>query len=98
MTTMRADTLLMRDEDMIPNGSFLNLDLQGAELLALRGLGEMLWWFEYVYVEVNERELYQGCPLVREIDDYLSRFGFSGMEVKMTNHGWGDKFYRRRIP
>ena len=96
MTTVRLDTLLDRENIKIQMNGFLNADLQGAELLALKGMGDLLGRFRYAYIEVNEKELYQGCPLVGEIDDYLASFGFEGKEVKMTGAGWGDKFYMRR--
>lgn len=97
MTTKRVDTLLKEEGINIGNGfrcdAFLNIDLQGAELLALKGMGEMLSAFDYVYIEVNKAELYEGCPLVGEIDDYLGRWGFVGVEDHWTGAGWGDKFY-----
>jgi FkbM family methyltransferase len=74
---------------------FLNIDLQGAELKALKGMDTLLHHFKYAYIEVNEKELYKGCPLVGEIDMYLAGFGFVGKEVKMTGAGWGDKLYIR---
>lgn len=95
LETVRADTLLERLEVDIGENWFLNVDLQGAELLALRGMGTLLTRFRYVYIEVNERELYKGCPLVGEIDVYLASFGFVAKEVKMTGNGWGDKFYMK---
>lgn len=96
MLTVRVDTL-MKDHDLeIGDGWFLNIDLQGAELLALKGMGNLIRKFFYVYVEVNEKHLYQGCPLVGEIDNFLAQFGFKGIETKMTGSGWGDKFYVKR--
>jgi FkbM family methyltransferase len=75
---------------------FLNVDLQGAELLALRGMGEYLARFRYAYIEVNEKELYQGCPHVSHIDEHMGRYGFTRVETHMTNWGWGDAFYTRK--
>lgn len=97
MQTVRVDTLLrsnfleIRKEDTW----FLNADLQGAELLALKGMGDLLGRFRYAYIEVNDKELYKGCPLTKEIDAYLAKFGFVAAQTKMTNWGWGDKFYVR---
>lgn len=96
LTTSRVDTLLARHSIAVGPDWFLNIDLQGAELIALRSMGSLLAGFRYAYIEVNEKPLYQGCPLVDEIDTYLARYGFIGREVKMTNWGWGDKFYLRR--
>jgi FkbM family methyltransferase len=73
---------------------FINIDIQGAELLALKGMD--LLFVNYAYLEVNERHLYKGCPLLHEIDEYLLEYGLERVELKMTNHGWGDAFYIRK--
>lgn len=98
MWTARVDTLLKDLSISIPSGSFLNVDLQGAELLALCGMGELLWQFDYAYIEVNTRELYKGCPHVFAIDRYLAKYGFEGKEEKMTGSGWGDRLYVAERP
>lgn len=73
---------------------FLNIDLQGAELKALRGLGQRLNNFKWAYLEVNKEELYKGCALVGEIDEYLLGFGFRRVETLWCgNTGWGDALY-----
>lgn len=73
---------------------FLNMDIQGAELLALKGLGEKIKDFKWAYLEVNKEELYKGCALVGEIDEYLKDFGFTRVETKWCgNTGWGDALY-----
>jgi FkbM family methyltransferase len=73
---------------------FLNLDLQGYELEALRGMGDTLHQFKWVYSEVNQAELYKGCPLVQDLDTYLLGFGFKRVETKWcSNFGWGDSLY-----
>lgn len=77
---------------------FVNLDLQGYELAALRGAVRFLAGVKWVYCEVNERELYVGCPLVGEVDDYLAAHGFERKAMEMTKHGWGDGFYARANP
>lgn len=96
MITTRVDTLLKSRQLKVGPGWFLNIDLQGAELLALKGMGDLLMQFDFAYIEVNAKELYIGCPLVGEIDNYLGRFGFVGAESKMTGNGWGDKLYLRK--
>ena len=95
MKTKRVDTLLAEQGIDFAEGGFLNIDLQGAELLALRGMELTLPKFDNVYVEVNQDELYQGCALVDEIDDFLARHGYVGKSCFMTGNGWGDKFYQR---
>lgn len=94
--TIRVDTLLSRSPVKFEGPWFLNVDLQGAELLALRGMGELLYHFDWAYIEVNEKPLYIGCPLLPEMDDFMIKSGFARKEMKMTNWGWGDALYCRR--
>jgi hypothetical protein len=85
---------LFRDFEAINDCDFLNMDIQGAELKALRGMGELLHQFKWAYLEVNQAELYKGCALVDEIDTYLLGFGFKRVETKWCgNTGWGDALY-----
>lgn len=72
---------------------FWNFDIQGAELMALRGAVKSIPHVKAMYLEVNERELYKGCGLVQEIDTFLAEFGFTRVLTEMTRHGWGDALY-----
>jgi FkbM family methyltransferase len=73
---------------------FLNIDLQGAELKALRGMGDLLRQFKWAYLEVNKEELYKGCALVEDIDMFMLAFGFKRVETRWCgNTGWGDALY-----
>lgn len=75
---------------------FLNIDLQGAELLALIGMGNLLDQFQYAYLEINERELYKGCPLFPQLNQWMKDKGFRFMEKTMCGgFGWGDAFWMR---
>lgn len=76
---------------------FLNMDLQGAELKALKGLGDCLNNFKWAYLEVNKAELYKGCALIEEIDMYLLGFGFKRVETMFCgNTNWGDALYIKK--
>lgn len=97
LTTKRLDTLIEELNLNIHEFNFLNMDLQGAELLALRGLGDYLRYFKYAYLEVNKEELYKGCPHVEDLDMYLMGFGFRRAETSWAgNFGWGDALYLRK--
>ncbi len=97
LKTKRLDTLIEEMNINIHEFNFLNMDLQGAELLALRGLGDYLKYFKYAYLEVNKEELYKGCPLVEDLDIYLIGFGFRRVETSWAgNFGWGDALYIRK--
>jgi FkbM family methyltransferase len=67
------------------NFNFLNLDIQGAELLAIKGLGEQIDKIDYIYTEVNVDYLYENCALMSEIDEYLNSFGFSRVDTKILD-------------
>jgi len=95
LTTTTIKTLFDEQKLDIGKYNFLNCDTQGAELLVLKGIGEDLKKFDYLYLEVNTKHLYKDCPLLPEILDYVGKFGFRQVELKMTPHFWGDIFMVR---
>ncbi len=75
--------------------NILNLDIQGAELKAMKGLNN--WdYIQAVFTEINYKEMYKGCPLVEEIDEYLYNLGFKKVEEVDTGCGWGDALYIKK--
>ena len=92
-----CETKLLRD--ILPkyniDYNFLNLDIQGAELKALKGMEEYLPKVDYIYTEVNSDYVYKDCSLITELDDYLKQFGLVRVETKWTDCKWGDAFYMR---
>lgn len=76
--------------------NFLNIDVQGAELKVLKGLGDYLNEVDYIYVEVNVEEVYKNCCLLEDLDKYLLSYSFVRVEIKMTDQGWGDAFYIKK--
>lgn len=89
----RMDTIIDEYNIDINNYDFLNIDIQGAELLALKGFGDMISNFKYIYTEVNSNFLYKDCALIDEIDHYLAYYGFKRLETFMTDAEWGDALY-----
>jgi len=67
---------------------FWNLDIQGAELLALKGATEYLKYAKAIYVAVNEKELYARCGLIGDIDAFLSEHGFKRVLTNVVSK-WG---------
>ena len=75
---------------------FVNLDIQGAELQALRGFKLGLRSVKWIYMEVNSQPLYKDSPLIGEIDDFLMTQGFERRGQRWwKNDGWGDAIYIR---
>jgi FkbM family methyltransferase len=79
------------------NINFWNFDIQGVELRALKGAGELIKYADILYLEVNTENVYKDCALVGEIDEYVSKYGFKRVLTDMTNHGWGDAIYVKNI-
>ena len=95
VTAFNGTTSLLKD--ILPkyniNYNFLNFDIQGAELKALKGMEEYLHNVDYLYTEVNSDYVYKNCALVSELDEYLKEFGLVRIETKWTDCKWGDAFY-----
>lgn len=75
---------------------FLMIDTQGSELDVLRGAEDTLKRMQWVYAEVNKESLYEGCPMVTDIDSFLNERGFTPINTVWTKQGWGDRLYRHR--
>ena len=90
----RLDNVISKYSDIPFN--FLNLDIQGVELRALKSIGDYLNKVNYVYTEVNNDYVYENCDLIEDIDKYLEKFGFKRMEtIWFGNCKWGDAFYMK---
>ena len=91
------DTLLKELQLSPTDFNILNLDIQGAELLALEGATNLLQYIDAVYTKVNYEELYEGCALAEKIDEFLVHTGFGRVAVAKPFHpSWGDAFYVRK--
>jgi len=99
VSSFEAETKLLKDilckYDIDYN--FLNFDIQGAELKALKGMAEYLPKVDYLYTEVNSDYVYKDCALITELDEYLLPFGLVRVETKWCgDYRWGDAFYIRK--
>ncbi len=99
------------DENFYPiyfedNDFGIRCNLQGSirwgsvEGIQLQNMGNQIQKVNAFYLEVNEKELYKGCALIGDIDEYLGRFGFYRAETKWASEnntlGWGDALYLRK--
>jgi len=89
----RMDDFIYENGIDLKEYNFLNVDVQGVELNVLKSFGLLLMLFDYLYLEVNEEELYKGCAFLTEIDCYASSLKFERVATYMTSHKWGDAFY-----
>ena len=94
--TTTVDQLLT--ENNIPHdvANMMNIDVQGAELLVLKGSPKVLENIKYIFTEVNEEYVYENCALITELDDFLGKLGFERVLTNMTEHKWGDALYVKK--
>lgn len=79
----------------IGNPDLLVLDVQGAELLVLRGAERVIANAKCICTEINERPLYAGAALLPELDAFLGAHGFHRAATTLTIHGYGDALFVR---
>lgn len=76
--------------------NFINIDVQGYELEVFRGALVSLKSIDYIMAEVNRGELYRGCALVDDLDDYLALYGFKRVITDWAGDTWGDALYIKK--
>jgi 2-O-methyltransferase len=85
--TVKAQRLdVLAPEEGIDQIDFAHIDVQGAELQVLSGMGALLGETGAVWLEVSNRELYRGQPLRADVEDFMSRNGF-----RLAVDGAGDR-------
>jgi FkbM family methyltransferase len=93
LKSITIDTFFERNNIDASKYNFWNFDIQGAELMALKGAIQSIKYAKALYLEVNEKELYKNCGLITEIDTFLLQYKFKRVLTNMTEHGWGDALY-----
>lgn len=91
--TKTLDAFLFEQKEDMRQYNFLCVNIQGAELLALKGATKFLEYLEYLHLGVNTSHLYKDCALMSEIDDFLRPFGFERKAISITDQNCGDALY-----
>ena len=78
--------------------NFINIDVQGYELEVFKGAKKTLKNIDYIYCEVNREELYEGNPMITDLDEYLNSYGFVRVETYWPEpwYKWGDALYIKK--
>ncbi len=76
LLSSRLDTLFRREGLMPAKYPALVMDVQGAELMVLKGAGQMLREFHFVQAEAADFESYAGSCTLEDLHQYLEPFGF----------------------
>jgi FkbM family methyltransferase len=78
------------EQNNIKNIDLLWMDIQGAELMALRGLGGFIKNVGIIHLEVEFMEIYKNQPLFNEIKLFLNLNGFKAVDFTSFNVFSGD--------
>jgi len=74
-------TSFVREENLdLKAYDALVLDTQGSELLVLQGAIDILSSFRFIVVEVADFESYAGCCVLKDLDEFMTKFGFRTRE------------------
>jgi FkbM family methyltransferase len=97
----KADVSVVRLDDWatrrgITQLDFLWLDLQGFELEALKGAGDLLSTVSAVHAEVSNVELYEGAPLYPEVLAWMRSHGFIPVAEALFRIGGNVLFVREK--
>ena len=85
-------------DDIVPHdfgAELIALDIQGAELMALKGFRNGINSARWIYSEVNKKAVYENCCRIEDMDSFLSDHGFSRKVTRWSTDGWGDALYTR---
>jgi 2-O-methyltransferase len=95
---VEVETRTMEDvcaEYGIERVDFIHMDVQGAELKVLDGLGPLFARVAAIWLEVEAVPLYRDQPLKSDVADYLCARGFE-IEKDTVNDISGDQLWVRR--
>ena len=87
----RLDDYLSAEDKATYN--MMVMDIQGAELIALRGATNTLKSIDAIIAEVNYDELYEGCALIGDLDEFLKQQGFTRVDLISVAYYTGDALY-----
>lgn len=90
----RLDDYLI-NEPVIANNKYnvLVIDVQGAELVALKGAVHTLRNIDAIIAEVNYDELYSGGVYIQDLDKFLAEHDFVRVDSISVKRGYGDALY-----
>ena len=90
----RLDSIMMKYN--IPKVDVIWMDLQGAELLALKGLGNYLHNVKYMHTEISHKEMYSGQVMFNELNTFIISNNFV-IKNKLSFSGWQeDVIYEKK--
>ena len=98
------DALFEKHQIAFATYNFVNIDIQGAELLAFRGANKLLSSVDVIVSEVNVVEMYENGALEDDVVKFLDQKGFDRKQSiyhtlydeNSTFPAWGESLFVRR--
>lgn len=94
VNSIRLDTFLNKTN--IKDIDILWMDIQGAELMALKSLGEKINQVKIIHLECEFFEIYRDQPLFDDINLFLESNGFNLIEFTNVGRYAGDAIYSKK--
>lgn len=95
--SIKIDTFFTNNNLDASNYNFWNFNIEGAELLALKGGIESIKFVDAIYLEITNKELYKNCCLLSDIDVFLGEYDFQRCLTQINDfEGWGDALYIKK--
>lgn len=91
----RLDSVMKKHS--ILNVDIIWMDLQGAELLALKGLGKYLENVQYIHTEVSHREMYSGQVMFHQLNSFITTRGFTLLNNLSLSDWQEDAVYEKKL-
>jgi FkbM family methyltransferase len=76
LKTNTLDTIIKKEQINIDKYDFWVVDLQGAELLALKGANEMIKSCKFMYIEISKENIYKNGANWNELNEFLKKKNF----------------------
>ncbi len=94
--TTSLDELFQKKQIDLKDFNFLTLDIQGVEYEALLGFKDGLKHIDYVYVEVETKNLYVGGENYDKIKRFMNENGFELITEHIRHWFWGDCLFAKK--
>ncbi len=92
LESLRFDEVF--NKETIDKYNVLNIDVQGAELRVLKGMGEFINSFEMCILEINFQRIYKGSALFIEVEYFMNSHSFKRVSLTITDYQ-GEAIYLR---
>ena len=93
---VQVSTLNQEIKNIEGDFNIMNVDVQGYELEVFKGSTDILEKIDIINTEVNRVHMYENCPLINEIDEFLAKFDFVKVDENWMGHYWGDAIYVKK--